>query len=210
MAEKQVAAKRKRFAWLTKKRKIRIAILVVVVFGLWFAWQQISSPVEGTAVVTDASKSLNQPNRKTKTPGSTDIKTNYFELALPTGYRTQSTSTSVPGLLYQQTLIKSSTMGSVVVNISVKTLPEGGLSGDSSYQLRVKNPARYTMSSESVNGQQVVLASDAQAGAITAFMARGSYLATVSASSGVSNPSGDNNETQRKVLQPVLEAWRWR
>jgi len=204
-----VAAKRKRFAWLTKKRKIRIAILVVIVFGLWFAWRQISSPVEGTTVVTDASKSLNQ-SKKPKTPGATDIKTNYFELALPAGYRTQSTSTSVPGLLYQQTLIKPSTMGSVVVNISVKTLPEGGLSGDSSYQLRVKNPARYSMSSESVNGQQVVLASDAQAGAITAFMTRGGYLATVSASSGVSNPSGDNNETQRKVLQPVLEAWRWR
>lgn len=210
MAEKQMLAKRKHFAWFTKKRKIQLVIMLVIVTGLWFAWRQISSPVTGKTVVTNASTSLQQKNKTAKTPAATSIKSNYFQLDLPAGYRIQATSSSVPGLLYQQTLVKPSTMGSVVINIAVKDLPEGGLSGDSSYQLRVKNSSKYSMSSETLNGRTVVLASDAQAGAITAFMTNGGRMATVTASSGVSNPSGDSNEAQRKALQPVLEAWRWR
>lgn len=210
MVQKQGAAKRRRFAWLTRKRKIQIAAVLLVALGLWFAWRQISAPVEGTAVVTDASKQLNQSNKKLKTPAAADIKTDYYSLALPAGYRTQSTSSSTPGLLYQQTLIKPSTTGSVVISIAVKVLPEGGLAGDSSYQLRAKTPARYVMTSQTVNGQSVTLASDAQAGAVTAFMTSGGRMATISASSGVSNPANDNNDTQKRALQPVLEAWRWR
>jgi len=210
MAEKEGVTKRKRFAWLTKKRKILLVCILLGLVGLWFAWKQITAPATGTAVVTDASKSLKNSSKSAKTPGATEIKTGYFELNLPTGYRIQATSSSVPGLLYQKTLIKPSTMGSVVIAIGLKNLPDGGLQGDTSYQLRVKNPTRYTMTSETINGQPIVLASDSQAGSITAFIARGGYLATVSASSGVSNPTNDNNETQRKALQPVLEAWRWR
>lgn len=210
MAEKQEGAKRKRFAWLTKKRKIQLVVILLVLLGLWLAWRQISSPVTGKTVVTESSASLKQSSKKPKTPDATDIKSNYFQLSLPAGYRLQSKSDSVQGLLYQQTLVKPSTMGSVVINIAVKELPAGGLSGDSSYQLRVKNPSKYVMSSESIGGRTVVVASDAQAGAVTAFMTSGGYMATISASSGVSNPTtNDNNATQRKALQPVLEAWRW-
>lgn len=210
MKVKQEGKARTKFAWLPRKRKIKLGIAIVIVIGLWFAWKQISSPVTGKTVVTDASASIRAKGKTNKTPRATDIENNYYMLKLPAGYRVQATNESVSGLLYQQTLVKPSTMGSVVISIAVKNSPEGGFSGDPSYQMRVKNSARYTMNTESIGGQNVVLASDAQAGAITAFIANGGRMATVSASSGVSSPTGDNNEAQRQALQPVLEAWRWR
>jgi|GEM_PF-5935487 len=198
-------AKKKRFS---RRTKIQLIFVFLIIFGLAYAWHQISAPVVGQKIVTKNALKKQVTTTKPTAPAS-DITNPYFSLSLPQGYRPQANNQAVPGMLFQQTIIRPSSFGSVVINISVKQLPDGGLQGDSSYQLRIKSPARYTMSQLNVNGETVMMASDAESAAVVVFWVHGGYLATISASSGLGNPAQDNNETQKKALQPVLDAWRW-
>jgi hypothetical protein len=89
-------------------------------------------------------------------------------------------------------------------------MPEGGLAGDSSFRLREKDTGRYQLSSQAAGSDIIHIANDKQSAAVVAFWPHGGYLATISVSSGVDNPSSDDNATQIKALQPLLKAWQWR
>jgi hypothetical protein len=88
-------------------------------------------------------------------------------------------------------------------------MPEGGLAGDSSYKLRQQKAERYRLTTQSISGEAIQIANDAESAAVVAFWPHGGYLATISISSGVSNPSSNDNAAELSVLQPLLKAWRW-
>lgn len=208
MAEQKqtpLAVKKKR---LTRGRKIKLVILGIVIFAGWWAWHTVSAPVTGTQVV--AEKGLQTKKVAAKSPaGQTAVSGEYFNLNLPAGFRAQANSQSTPGLLQQKTLIKPGDFGSTVVNIGVKNLPEGGLQGDSSYALRVNKPNQYSLTSINAQGQTVPVAVDSQSAATVGFWVHGPYLATISVSSGLGNPSPETTQEQLKVLQTVISGWQW-
>ena len=194
---------------LSRKRKVQLCSALLLLIAMWFGWRQLNAPVSGHPVITKDSPKPKALKPKANT-SATSLDNAYFQLSLSNGYRPQSASLAVPGLLYQQTIIKPSVYGSTIINIAIKDVPEGGLAGDPSYQLRVRSPARYAITQQIINGESVVVASDAQSAAMVAFWVHGGYLATISVSSGLANPSSDGNSEQLKVLQPLLAAWGWK
>jgi hypothetical protein len=133
------------------------------------------------------------------------VQSAYFQLPLPAGYEAQAASQSGP-LLYQQTLIKPSDEGSLIIVIAVLSQ---ALTTNSSYTSEIQQPARYHFTSKSVDGDTVEIADDTQSGGIVAFWPHGSYLATIGISSGIDNPGGDDSD-ELTALRPLLAAWQWR
>jgi hypothetical protein len=174
--------------------------VVIVVFRV------ISAPVHGRQVPVDRQLTP-KPHVTAPTLPASNVQSNYFDLPLPAGYKPQAAQ-AVPGLLYSQTILKPSSFGSLLINISLKPLPEGGLAADSSYRLR-QQTSRYHLTSQSVDGDTVQLANDTESAAIVAFWPHGGYLATISVSSGLGNPAADDNRQELKALQPLLTAWQW-
>lgn len=129
-------------------------------------------------------------------------------MALPIGYRQQSASQDTPGLLYQQTIIKSSMSGSLVIAIAISS-NASGLSENTAYNLRLRDPVRYKMTTQVIKGESVITANDTQFEAVAAFWVHADKLATISISSGLQNPATDNNTEEIKVERTLLAAWQW-
>lgn len=191
--------KRPRWRWLM----LTVVVLAVVGFG-----HVISAPSQGHEVTVDTklSPTLSQP-AAAPTPAS-NLSSTYFTLALPVGYKAQAPQT-VAGLLYEQTVIKASSFGSIVISISIEAMPDGGLAGDTSYNSRVQQPDRYTLTTKNIAGDNVVIANDAQSAAVVAFWPHAGYLATIAASSGLDNPDSGNNADEVAALTTLLNAWQW-
>jgi hypothetical protein len=68
-----------------------------------------------------------------------------------------------------------------VLGVTVSTPPGGVVSGDSGFKLRQSNPAVYTQSSETLNGQKVIIMTDTtQNFGKVAYIMHGGQLATIS------------------------------
>lgn len=193
---------------LSRKRKIQLVVVFCLLITGWFVWRQLTAPVTGTQIKSDGNLRTTTIKR-TPSAEPSSVSGQYFQLSLPAGYRPQENSQPTQGLLQQKTIIKSGDFGSTVINISVKTLPEGGLQGDSSYALRTGSPARYRMTSVSTQGQNVSVALDNQSAAAVGFWVHGNYLATVSVATALSIPSPESTKEQLEVLQTVLDSWQW-
>jgi hypothetical protein len=189
-----------------KRRYLLMAAILICLAGVYGFTRLVASPSHGQPV-KNGTPSRKHVEAADQLP-STTIKTEYFELALPAGYRPQEAQ-PVLGLLYAQTLTKPSSSGSLIINISIKTMPEGGLAGDSSYKLRQQKVERYRLTTQSISGEAIQIANDAESAAVVAFWPHAGYLATISISSGVSNPSSNDNAAELSALQPLLKAWRW-
>lgn len=191
-----------------RRRKFAIGALVFLVVMVVIIAKIIAAPAHGHQIPVDRQARVT-PKKSAPVLPASEIPTSYFRLALPAGYKPQTAET-VPGLLYSQTLTKPSLGGTMVVSIAVKTMPEGGLDGEPSYRLRQSKPTQYRQSTQSVQGGSATVFNDAESASVVAFMPHGSYLATVSVTLGISNPSSDDNSDELKVLQPILAAWQWR
>lgn len=192
----------------TIKRRYWLSLLVLFILiasGIAFG-RMISAPSHGR-ITTSSSKFKVSSSKPTTAPAS-DIQTEYFRLALPAGYKQQAGSQTVPGLLYQQTIIKPSMTGSLVFSIAISSLG-GGLSENSSYRLRTQDATRYELTTQAVQGDTVTITNDSQSASVVAFWPHGDKLATIGVSSGLQNPAADNNANEIKALQPLLAAWQW-
>lgn len=186
-----------------------LIVLFVIIITIIISIQALSGPSHGNITTSSSSRVLISSLRKTRPiTSASDIRTTYFQLALPAGYAQQSSGTDTPGLLYQQTIIKGSTSGSLTIAIALSSLGSG-LNDNSAYSLRLRDPARYKMTTRTVQGESVVIANDVQAAAVVAFWTHGDKLATISASSVLQNPAADDNADEIKALQPLLNAWQW-
>ncbi len=195
--------------YLPKRFWITGAIVMLMLVSAVVFINQISAPSHGmiTTTLTSKTNKVSAPKQKPQAPAS-EIQTSYFTLPLPAGYRQQESSQAVPGLLYQKTIIKSSTTGSLVIAIGLSSLGSG-LSDSSAYRLRSQNPTRYKITSRMIHGESVVIANDAQVASVVAFWTHVDKLATISISSGLQNPAANDNADEIKALLPLLEAWQW-
>ncbi len=185
-------------------------MLLLLVISIGVVAKLISAPVEGRATKADLKLQHAPPQAAKQQLPASNLNSTYFELALPQGYKVQPASQAIAGLLYQQTIIKPGAFGSLVINIAIKPLPDGGVAGDSSYQTRQQQPSRYKFTNQSNLEDSIAIANDNQAAAVVAFWPHANYLATISVSSAVDNLAMDGNKDLLAALAPVLSAWHWR
>lgn len=191
------------------RRRLIVGLIVLLLLFIWSAVHWLNAPSRGHIIPTDQAK-LTKTAPVIKAPPAATLENNYFVLALPLGYAVQSDNQTPPNLLYSQTVIKTGDFGSLIISIAIQNLPAGGLSADSSYQLRTGQPARYQLTSQVVHADMVQIASDTQSASVVAFWPHRNYLATISVSSSLDTPSSDQNSEQLAALQPLLNAWQWR
>jgi hypothetical protein len=168
----------------------------------------VTAPVSGRIVPVDT-KPTKPLKQATKNMSTQTLTSPYFSLVLPAGFKLQASGQLPPGLLYQQNIIKPSAFGSIIVSISLKTMPEGGLASDSSYNLRVQQPVRYQLSRQTMDGDIVSIANDSQQASVVAFWPHANKLATISLSSGLNNPASDDNKSIVSALRTLISSWQW-
>ena len=191
------------------RRRVWLGVFIGLTLIIWLISRHLAAPSDGHIIpVQDHLTKVQTAPKPTIAPATT-LANDYFSLTLPPGYNVHSVTAPPNGLLYNQTLIKPGSFGSLIISLSVQKLPEGGLSEDSSYRLR-QQADHYQITSQTVHGETVQIANDKQTAAVAAFWVHGNYLATLSISSGLSDPSGDDNADELAALQPLLAAWQWR
>ncbi|MDB5170327.1 MAG: hypothetical protein JWO35_21 [Candidatus Saccharibacteria bacterium] len=194
---------------LSKKNLAILTVLLVVVGAGIMAVRAVSAPSHGRITTSSSSKlKISSPKQAIPVAPASEVQTPYFQLALPVGYKQQSSSQTVPGLLYQQTIIKASSAGSLIIAIAITPLGSG-LNDNSAYRLRTQDTARYKLTTQTVQGESIVIANDAGSSAVVAFWVHGDKLATISVTTGLQNPAANDNADELKALQPLLAAWQW-
>lgn len=206
---KQLLARLKRLVPRTRSRRIVLGLCLLGLVLVVIVVKILNAPSQGHIIAAKDHLTTQKRTVTKATPPATTVDNSYFSLALPPGYNPQTPAT-VSGLLYSQTLTKPGAMGSLIITISIKQLNADGLSGDSSYHLRETQADRFKLSQQTIGGDIVHIANDQQSAAIVAFWPHVGYLATISISSGIGNPSTDDNADELKALQPLLAAWQWR
>lgn len=93
------------------------------------------------------------------------------------------------------------------LNISIQFLPGGEVSNDSAYSIMAQDPARYSKSTQTSNGNQVVVFADTTAGGFSkiAFMFHDSYAADVS----LTSEDGQYLAEEQSALNQVVQSWQW-
>ncbi len=197
--------KLQRILW--RRKYLLASVLLLGMIGLLA--HIFSAPVKGHSVPIDTKLIKHVGTPKEPVLPAQAVQSSYFSLALPSGYRVQASGLPPPNLLYQQTMIKSSKTGSLIISIAIKDMPGGGLSGDSGYNLRVQQASRYRFTKQILHQDTVSVANDAQSAAIVAFWPHGAYLATIAITEGVENPAFNDNNNEVAALKPLLAAWQW-
>lgn len=182
-------------------------LLLLLIIGVWVIGRQLSAPAHSP--VLPSQSAAHKTTITVPTAVAQSITNSYYTLNLPAGYIAHAAETPSTGLLYTQTIIKPSTLGSLIIAIGIKTLPEGGLAGDTSYNLRLSNSSRFSLSSRQVHGDTVQLATDLQQTSVVAFWQHVGLLATISISSGLGNQTDGGASELTQALTPLLEAWQW-
>jgi hypothetical protein len=92
--------------------------------------------------------------------------------------------------------------------VEVMPLPNGGLQGNSAYEMRKSEPATYTESTFTKNGQSVDVMTDTSYGGFSkvAFLTHGQYQATISL---FGDDSGGTNALQQ-TFNMIIDSWKWR
>ncbi len=190
-----------------------VLILAVIVVISHF----IDRPVHGRALshlnvsmlTSKAATAVTSNAVTTKPTPPGTLSNGYFTLSLPAGYVSQTNNQAPAGMLYAQNVIATSTDGSLLIAIGLKQMPAGGLSADSSYALRSKQPTNYKVTSQTVNAETVQVSSGVQDDGVVAFWAHGSYLATISVTTGLAGTGASNVPSEQQALNGLLSGWQW-
>jgi hypothetical protein len=188
------------------------AAIVVLLAMVGFIVRFLDSPSQGHSVVANGIpnlKGVNATPKQAPPPPAQTLSNKYFSLALPAGYSDQTGDPTPTGILYDQTLLKGGDFGSLIITIAIQNLPDGGLSGDSSYQMRQSKPSQYQITNQAVGGDTVHIANDAGSGSVVTFWPHGAYLATISVSSDTDDSGGGGDSDEVAAIQPLLNNWRW-
>jgi hypothetical protein len=203
-----VVSRKKNDRFFTKRKLlVAFAILTLTILG---SAHEFSAPNYGH-VTHSGGPIIHQavPAPKIAEAPASTTQNIYYELNLPGGYKPQSNGQPMPGLLYQQTIIKQSASGSQVIAIGITDSP-GGMSNLSSYQLRQQASGHYERTTITIHNEQIILFADTQSPSVVAFWEHQGRVATIGATAGVAEISDDGTKTQRAALLPVLDGWQWR
>ncbi|MDB5176267.1 MAG: hypothetical protein JWM81_1125 [Candidatus Saccharibacteria bacterium] len=196
---------------LRRKSVILLFLAAVVGLAVYATITVLSAPAQGTTIhsgstAAAAKQSIAVIPKQEATPDN-----QYFSLTLPAGYHVQENSViTTASTLYTLNLTKPGAMGTLLVAISIKPLPPGGITEDTSYAMRSSQPEKYMLSTATIAGRPAPISSDRQSGAVTAFFSSDRYLATVSMSSGLGNPGTEEQRQIIAALTGLLALWQWR
>lgn len=192
-----------------RRTKIFLIVLVILGAGIALALHLVTAPVHGAATALDVRVSTLRPSTP-KAPVPSTIGNKYFSLTTPLGYEpSANSSTTAAGVLFNQTFIKTAESGSLIVTIAISPLPVGGLAGDSSYHLRQVQTSQYALSTLTMQGEPVQLATATTADGVVAFWPHGDYLATVSARTGLADYGSAESADEQRALATLLAVWHW-
>ena len=159
-----------------RRRLIGLAAIGVLCIGVWLVVRLLEEPAQGRIIAAPHDSLVTQAPPKQVSPAAT-LQNSYFTLPLPSGYEVQANPQTPAGVLYDQTLIKSGDLGSLIIAIAVEQMPDGGLSSDPSYRLRQQQPAEYQLTTKVIDGDTVTIANNPESAAVVAFWPHGNYLA---------------------------------
>ncbi|HWB38845.1 MAG TPA: hypothetical protein VG604_01235 [Candidatus Saccharimonadales bacterium] len=188
-----------------RKRNLAACFILIAII---FVMRLVSAPVQGHNTKVDVQLKQSPTSHHSTLVPASQQSNRYYRLNLPVGYSAQPIQ-NVAGLLVSQTITKPGALGSLIINIAVKNMPEGGLGNDSSYRARQQDTARYRLTSQNLGGDNITISNDSQSEAVAAFWPHGGYLATIGIESSIQNPATDDNADELRSLQAILTAWQW-
>jgi hypothetical protein len=190
---------------LRPKRMIIISCCLVVLIIIGTVVHTLTAPVHGHLITPTISA---KPSHAAATApqASENLATNpYVALQLPSGFVTEAGNTA-PGMLFSQTILRRSIDGSFILNIAIRSLPVGGITADSSYQLRLSQPQNYAPSSLASSGDTISVMTGTANDGVVAFWPHHSLEATLSVTSGL----GDGEQADElATLKQVIASWQW-
>ena len=203
MAEGEVKSEGKSRRWprASRRRLASVAVLVIVVAGLFFAISYLSKPAVGTVQTTNYDTEAAPPQQvhNVKAVGK------YVSFTYPSNFTAlaavKPAGTQLEILNYAKTDIPV-----WYLNTQVSSLPSGNLLDDGSYNMRRLDSSRYKLEYWQAGASSVPVFVDSSAGYNkAAFVAHGGKLFTVSITSGDTT----NNSTLDATLHQVLNSLEW-
>ncbi len=185
-------------------RIIALLIVLAIVTGGWRIVMELSQPT--TVAVGSASDTSSQSSyRVDLTPKLTSGQ--HVSFNRPKDLKLISTAlVSVPSVEDFTFYVKDTASWTLAVDIS--RTPTGNLSESSSYTLRKNNPATYSASTITAQGQTVQIMTDtsvASGFSNVAYLTHGTFVATISLIGNDNSGTGPLDAT----FAMVLNSWHW-
>jgi hypothetical protein len=184
------------------------SILTFIILGVIII-HDLTAPVHGTIIHTTAGLKVIKASQTPIVAPDVTSKNSYFSLTLPAGFTPQANSATPAGLLFYEMSLKHSLDGTLIVSITVKNLPPGGVSGDSSFETRVVQPTQYQASSISVAGDMIAVSSATVNDGVVAFWPHKSYEATISVTTGLGDGGSGSQSDELATIKQIIAGWEW-
>lgn len=181
-------------------RRKKIGIVAAILITLLAAGAVLLSLVNGPAKGTIKTSEESTTQRANLDLASKQLRGEYFTLVHSATYGSSTdTSSDNPRALEQHTLLKELYPGYERIVITIFALEPGGLTQESSYQLRLQKPEQYTRTEETLGGHEMVVFTASDKSEVTMFFANQSFVATVAVTSTTS--SDDLGVVAREVAR---------
>jgi hypothetical protein len=176
---------------------VTFVVLVLLATGSLFAWRSFNMPVEGTIT----------PPKVPHVPSAVQLQTTYFETKYPARYQKKTVPSQQSASLGAWVLVAQQDPGvgqSSRINLTVTTLPVGGVTEDSAYKLFTAEPQYYTLSQSKLGDDPVTIAvRNDPTYQKTILWPHGNYLLTISML------TANEQDQAKNDLQTVLANLHW-
>jgi hypothetical protein len=189
-----------------RKRKwlVGLSLLAIILVIGSRLISQFSQPVNGVVKIGKATSSVTTYSMELSPKAQVG---QYASFDYPKGLSPQKPASTITPPILQQYDFVGRDIETWILVTSVANLPSGQLSNDSSYTLRASNPSTYSRSSESVNGQSVIIMTDMTAAGFSkiAFMVHGDQVGTVS----LTGDDQAGSQPLQTAFNMTLDSWHW-
>lgn len=192
-----MAYKRKRYRYKLRFKIIFWSLILMIIFSI--ATIFMNQPSSGTIV-----KHSLQDERVEQTAKTNTMTAKHFSLEYDASLDTVSDiSQQDTAALEVYRVARSDTSGRRIFVITIKQLPTGGMSEESSYKLRRTNPSMYREGSKTAGDNSFVTFEKTDGTELTAFAASNGKLAMLAYT--LQAPGGDLH----KEAEELLSNFRW-
>lgn len=185
------------------KTKLYAVLAVLLLFGLagLYVWRTLSSPNIGKVAITN-----NYPSPTARLPEYTTLTTNYYSLSYSESYTQQPAQLAPAGILDYKKLSKDlGGAGSSIIEITVKSAPDGGITLDSTYDYYLKKQDQFKFSNKYYHGEAIVIIKNIKGPPETAGLwLHGSFLMIIK----ITTP--DKQQAIDTELKDILSSVQWR
>lgn len=186
------------------KRKLYAVLGVVLLLSLagLYVWRTLSAPNIGKVAITNS-----YPSPTTRLPEYTTLTTNYYSLNYSESYIQQPTELAPAGVLDYKMLSRDlgGGAGFSIIEITVKSAPDGGITLDSTYDYYLKKQDRFKFSNKYYHGEAIVIVKNTKGPPETAGMwLHRSFLMIVK----ITTP--DKQQAIDTELKDILSSVQWR